>query len=101
MKSFICAEDRSVGNGFRLLLEIKSDKCGQELLESVKSAVAGFLSSDTLEKDRAMEATGGSFNWGDVALWLPRDVMLGHGFEIVDTHVTDLVTEHDENLLPR
>lgn len=65
---------------------------------AVKSAVSDFLK--TARGKEALKETNGSFNYGDFVNFVPDTICKRHGFTVEDVITSDIVTEHDESLLP-
>lgn len=66
------------------------------LEQAIRDAVADFLR--TPEGRCIYEYNCSSFNWGDVAMSLPQEVCMRHGFSMVDSCCEDLVVDWDEEL---
>lgn len=83
-----------------LIIQVRSDLPAENLINSIKNAVADFVNSDSSEARNAMQATQNQFNWGDLDLWLPARHARDHSFEIIGAAIADMTVDHDESLLP-
>ena len=83
-----------------LSIRIRTDLPLGDITRAVKDAVTDFLENGGNGADTALSATGGNFNWGDMALWLPESYAKAHGFEVLGASPVDLVVAHDQSLLP-
>ena len=81
-----------------LVMSIRTDLPERELVQAIGEACREFASSDTAEARNALSAASGHFNWGDMALWLPREYQTRHGFEILDAATAAIRVNRNEVL---
>ncbi len=75
-----------------LVLQVEVPSRSFDIHSAVSAAVAEYL-----ETPDGAEYSEGSFNWGDVADYLPEEICNKHGFRIKDVRTADVVVEHDES----
>lgn len=83
-----------------LTIRIRSDMGKDDLELEIREAVKEFVETPGAARDNALEATGGKFAWGDLAMWLPESIARSHGFEILDTAAQEFTVDYNASLLP-
>lgn len=66
--------------------------------QAIKAAAADFLKTERGKK--ALKETYGNFNYGDFVTYVPDTICKKYGFIVGDSCVTDIITDHDESLIP-
>lgn len=84
-----------------LTIRVRSDMGREDLELEIREAVKDFVETPGAARDNALEATGGKFAWGDLAMWLPADIARDHGFEILDTATEEFTVDYNGSLLPK
>lgn len=100
MRQTIIAHNQCPGDEFCVGIIVETDEAhdGIDPVQALRDAAKEFLATPRGQK--ALQKTGGCFNWGDLVDELPDTAIKRHGLSVVDTFQTDLVVQHGESLLP-
>lgn len=64
--------------------------------QALRAAIDEYCKSP--EGQKAVEASGGEFNWGDIMLYLPDEYVLKHGMIPCSRSAVEITVDHDETL---
>lgn len=98
MLQTIIAQHNHHDDTFALGIVVETaDDANVDVLATIRAAAAEFCKTDTGKAE--IEHNGGNYNWGDLVNAIDNNICAAHGFKIVDTFVTELVVDHNEDLI--
>lgn len=100
MRQTIIAKNDDLRDGFCLGIIVKilpGKSLSLDPVSALRNAAREF--AETEEGQKALEETGGCFNWGDLVSCIPAEICERNGVRIIDTFQTELIVSHNEQLI--